>query len=279
MKMVKYSNEHKALINSRFVIVKDENVCIDCKHTFHDTHYFRKFSHLRNCQQQSEDTQRVIQEVNSADPSKTNEYGLIMPVAPPVKRKRKGGSDGGPEALSEQSSHEITESLVAFFIAANIPFATVENKEFKEFLETIRPSYAAAGLTPADMENVFNGAASASSVPPPPVPAVQQQQQQQVPQQQVPQQQQQVPVVQHQLVAPPQQMVVPQQQQQQQQQQQHAQQQQQQQVPQQHQMVAPPQMNVMPPQMQQQVPMQPQMQQMSAPPASVPMVHAPQQQM
>ena len=68
--MVKYTNENKALINSRYVIVKDEHVCIDCKHAFHDTHYYRKFSHLRNCEHQSEETQHVIAQVNNADPTK-----------------------------------------------------------------------------------------------------------------------------------------------------------------------------------------------------------------
>jgi hypothetical protein len=68
--MVKYSNESKALINSRFVIIKDEHVCMDCKHTFHDTHYFRKFSHLRNCEHQSEESQMIIMAVNNADSSK-----------------------------------------------------------------------------------------------------------------------------------------------------------------------------------------------------------------
>lgn len=68
--MVKFTNEHKALINSRYVVVKDEHVCLDCKHTFHDTHYFRKLSHLRNCEQQSEDTQNVINIVNNQDPNK-----------------------------------------------------------------------------------------------------------------------------------------------------------------------------------------------------------------
>lgn len=67
--MMKYTNEHKLAINSRFVIVKDEHTCLDCKHTFHDTHYFRKLSHLRNCEQQSEDTQKVITLVVSADPN------------------------------------------------------------------------------------------------------------------------------------------------------------------------------------------------------------------
>ena len=68
--MVKYTNENKALINSRYVIVKDEHVCLDCKHTFHDTHYFRKFSHLRNCEQQTEETQNVIALVTNSEPMK-----------------------------------------------------------------------------------------------------------------------------------------------------------------------------------------------------------------
>ena len=70
---MKFTNEHKALINSRYVVVKDEHVCLDCKHTFHDTHYFRKLSHLRNCEQQSEDTQNVINIVNNQDPNKMYE--------------------------------------------------------------------------------------------------------------------------------------------------------------------------------------------------------------
>jgi hypothetical protein len=70
MMMVKYTNEQKALINARYSIIKDENCCMDCKHTFHDTHYFRKLSHLRNCQQQSEDSLSIIAQVHAADPSK-----------------------------------------------------------------------------------------------------------------------------------------------------------------------------------------------------------------
>lgn len=68
--MTKFTNEQKALINSRFIVAKDENVCLDCKHTFHDTHYYRKLSHLRNCEQQTEDTQNVISIVNNQDPNK-----------------------------------------------------------------------------------------------------------------------------------------------------------------------------------------------------------------
>lgn len=45
--MTKYSNEVKTLINSRYSIAKDEHQCVDCQHVFHDTHYYRKFSHLR----------------------------------------------------------------------------------------------------------------------------------------------------------------------------------------------------------------------------------------
>lgn len=61
------------------------------------------------------------------------------------------------DMLTEQSAREITDSLVTFFISASIPFGTVESNEFKEFLEAIRPAYAAIVPSLADLERSYSG--------------------------------------------------------------------------------------------------------------------------
>jgi hypothetical protein len=59
--------------------------------------------------------------------------------------------------LTEQSAREITDALVTFFISASIPFGTVESNEFREFLEAIRPQYAAIVPSQADLERSYSG--------------------------------------------------------------------------------------------------------------------------
>jgi hypothetical protein len=82
----------------------------------------------------------------------------------PAKKKRKGMMPEhimtGPmptDTLTEQTAREITDALVTFFISASIPFGTVESTEFKEFLEVIKPSYAAVVPTLADLEKSYSG--------------------------------------------------------------------------------------------------------------------------
>lgn len=68
---------------------------------------------------------------------------------------RKGDSPSDGSALGEQSAREITDALVTFFISAAIPFEKVESLEFKEFLESIRPAYAAVVPSLAELQSSY----------------------------------------------------------------------------------------------------------------------------
>jgi len=161
--MTKYSNEVKTLINSRYSIAKDEHQCVDCQHVFHDTHYYRKFSHLRNCEKQSELTALVIEQVLGSSELATNPDAADTHTLLPKKKSRKIShhgpvptlGDATSEPISTQYTSEITDALVTFLISAHLPFSVVENHEFKEFLQAIRPAYAAVAPSQEFLESTY----------------------------------------------------------------------------------------------------------------------------
>jgi hypothetical protein len=61
----------------------------------------------------------------------------------------------GSEPISTQYTSEITDALVTFLISAHLPFSVVENHEFKEFLQAIRPAYAAVAPNQEFLESTY----------------------------------------------------------------------------------------------------------------------------
>jgi hypothetical protein len=63
--------------------------------------------------------------------------------------------DATSEPISTQYTSEITDALVTFLISAHLPFSVVENHEFKEFLQAIRPAYAAVAPSQEFLESTY----------------------------------------------------------------------------------------------------------------------------